>query len=69
VKQHVYAFDFPLSGEAMDLATQWPGSVRSAAIEALGLETHDIRQSYEDTIRWLHREGHLTARQVGKLSD
>ncbi len=69
IKNHVYAFDFPLSGEAMDLATQWPGSVRSPVIEKLGLDYRDSRQSYEETIRWLHRAGHLSAKHVGKLAE
>jgi hypothetical protein len=33
-RQH--PFDFPLSGEAMEFTTQWPGAVRSPAIDALG---------------------------------
>jgi nucleoside-diphosphate-sugar epimerase len=69
VKQYVYAFDFPLSGEAMDFATQWPGVVRSPAIGALGVRFRDGRETYRDTIRWLYREGHLTRAQAGKLAD
>jgi nucleoside-diphosphate-sugar epimerase len=67
--KHVYPFDFPLSGEAMDFATQWPGVVRSPAIDALGVRFRDGRETYVDTIRWLYRAGHLTAREAGKLAD
>jgi nucleoside-diphosphate-sugar epimerase len=67
--KHVYPFDFPLSSEAMDFATQWPGVVRSPAIDALGIRFRDGRDTYADTIRWLFRAGHLTAREAGKLAD
>jgi len=67
--KHVYPFDFPLSAEAMDFATQWPGVIPSPAIAALGVRFRDGRETYTDTIRWLYRAGHLTARQVGKLAD
>jgi nucleoside-diphosphate-sugar epimerase len=67
--KHVYPFDFPLSSEAMDFATQWPGVVGSPAIAALGIRFRDARETYTDTIRWLYRAGHLTARQAGKLAD
>ncbi len=68
VVKSVYPFDFPLSGEAMDFATQWPGAVRSPALDALGVSFRDGRQTYADTIRWLYRAGHLTAEQAGKLA-
>jgi nucleoside-diphosphate-sugar epimerase len=67
--KHVYPFDFPLSGEAMDFATQWPGVERSRAIDALGIRFRDCRETYADTIRWLFRAGHLTSREAGKLAD
>lgn len=65
--KHLYPFDFPLSAEAMDLATQWPGTVPSPAIEKLGLRFHDGVDTYRDTIRWMVAAGHLTAKQAGKL--
>ena len=67
--KHVYPFDFPLSGETMDFATQWPGAVRSPAIDALGVRFRGARETYADTIRWLYRAGHLTAAQAGDLAD
>jgi hypothetical protein len=67
--KHVYPFDFPLSGEAMDFATQWPGVVCSPAIEALGIRFRDGRETYADTIRWLFRAGHLSPEQAGKLAE
>jgi nucleoside-diphosphate-sugar epimerase len=67
--KHVYPFDFPLSGEAMDFATQWPGVIGSPAIAALGIRFRDARETYTDTIRWLFRAGHLTAEEAGRLAD
>jgi len=67
--KHVIPFDFPLAGEAMDFATQWPGVVPSPRLEALGLPRRDPRATWEETIRWLHAAGHLTAKQVGKLAE
>ena len=67
--KHVYPFDFPLSAEAMDFATQWPGVVRSDAIDALGIRFRDLRETYTDTIRWLYRAGHLTQREAGRLAE
>jgi hypothetical protein len=67
--KHVYPFDFPLSSEAMDFATQWPGVVRSPAIDALGIRFRDGRETYADTIRWLYRAGHVTAREAGWLAE
>ena len=66
--KHIYPFDFPLSGEAMDFATQWPGVIRSPAIDELGIRFRDSRETYVDTIRWLYRAGHLDAREAGKLA-
>lgn len=67
--KRVYPFDFPLSGEAMDFATQWPGTVGSPSIDALGIRFRDGRETYADTIRWLHRSGNITAAQAGKLAE
>jgi nucleoside-diphosphate-sugar epimerase len=68
IAKRIHPFDFPLTGEAMYFATQWPGVVPSPAVEALGLRFRDGRETYEDTIRWLHRAGHLSAEHVGKLA-
>jgi len=69
VVKRVYPFDFPLSYEAMQFTTQWPGAVRSPAIDALGIRFRDDRETYADTIRWLFRAGHLTRDEAGKLAD
>jgi hypothetical protein len=65
----VFPFDFPLTREAMDFASQWPGVVPSPKIEALGIRLRDARETYADAIRWLHHAGELSAKQAGRLAD
>ncbi len=62
-------FSFPLTHESMTFATQWPGTERPEASEALGLRWRPARETYEDTLRWMYCAGHLTAEQVGRLAD
>lgn len=66
--KRVRPFDFPLTGEAMDFATQWPGAVASPAFERLGIPLRDARETLADAIRWMHRAGHLTAAEAGRLA-
>lgn len=66
--KRVYAFDFPLTREAMDFATQWPGIERSPAVDELGIRFRDARETLADTLRWLWRAGHLERRRVGRLA-
>lgn len=68
VVKRAYPFDFPLTGEAMEFATQWPGAIDSPAVQAIGLRYRDPDETLADTVRWLHREGHVTARQAGQLA-
>ena len=62
-------FDFPLSLEAMRLASQWPGSVPSQDLARSGVTFRDAEQTYRDTVRWLVRAGHLSRRKAGRLAD
>ena len=64
----VYDFDFPLTHESMAFATGWPGAEMSPELQALQPSFRDAEETYRDTVRWLHKAGHLTAAQVGKLS-
>lgn len=59
--KRVYDFDFPLTHESMAFASGWPGAEMSPDLAALA-------PSFRDTIRWMHRAGHLTAAQVGRLA-
>ncbi len=68
VVKRVYDFNFPLTRDSMEFATQWPGADASRTTRELGLAFRPIAETYADTLRWMHRAGHLTAAQVGKLA-
>jgi hypothetical protein len=68
VKKHIYDFNFPLTRDAMDFATQWPGCDGSKTTEELGIEFRSARETYADTLRWMYQAGHLEARHVGRLA-
>jgi nucleoside-diphosphate-sugar epimerase len=59
---------FPLTSEAMSVATQWAEADSSKTLELLGLGFRDPLETLADTIRWLHRAGHVDARFVGRLA-
>lgn len=68
VVKRVVDFDFPLTAEAMQIATGWPGGDASRTREALGVTFRSPESTFRDTIAWLHRAGHLTAAEVGRLA-
>jgi hypothetical protein len=53
----------------MAMATQWPGTAPSQAEETLGVRFRPTRETLADTIRWLHRAGHVSAREAGRLAE
>jgi dihydroflavonol-4-reductase len=66
--KRVYDFNFPLTRDGMEFATRWTGADASRTTRELGLAFRDPEDSYRDTLRWMHRSGHLTARHVGRLA-
>lgn len=68
VVKRVYPFDFPLTAEAMDFATRWPGAAASPALEALGVHWRPARETLADALLWLARAGHLSRGRVGRLA-
>ena len=68
-KRYVYDFQFPLTRDAMEYATQWPGANGYPATKELGVSYRSARETYADTVRWMYIAGHLKARLVGKLAD
>jgi dihydroflavonol-4-reductase len=66
--KHVYDFSFPLSRDAMEFATRWPGASGERTTRELGIRFRTAHETYADTLRWLYTSGHLTARHVGKLA-
>ncbi len=67
--KHVYDFSFPLSRDAMEFATRWPGASGERTTKELGIHFRSAHETYADTLRWLYESGHLTARHVGKLAE
>ena len=67
--KRVREFNFPLTYDAMSFASQWPGTERPTASEALGLRFRPVRESYADTLRWMFEAGHLSAEKVGRLAE
>ncbi len=68
LKRYVYDFQFPLTRDAMEYATQWPGASGDEAAREFDVTFRSARETYTDTVRWLHEAGHLKARLVGKLA-
>jgi nucleoside-diphosphate-sugar epimerase len=68
VVKHVYDFNFPLTRDSMEFATQWPGADASRTTRELGLAFRPVAETYRDTLAWLYRAGHLDARHVGRLA-
>jgi nucleoside-diphosphate-sugar epimerase len=68
VVKRVYDFNFPLTRDSMEFATQWPGADASRTTRELGLAFRPAEETYRDTLRWMHRAGHLTAAHVGRLA-
>jgi nucleoside-diphosphate-sugar epimerase len=67
--KHVYDFSFPLTRDAMEYATRWPGCRAEETTRELGVEFRDAHETYRDTVRWLYDAGHLKARHVGRLAE
>jgi nucleoside-diphosphate-sugar epimerase len=68
VVKRFYDFNFPLTRDSMEFATQWPGADASRTTREIGVAFRPIEDTYRDTLRWMHRAGHLTAAHVGRLA-
>jgi nucleoside-diphosphate-sugar epimerase len=68
VVKRVYDFNFPLTRDSMEFATQWPGADAARTTRELGLAFRPIEETYRDTLAWMYRAGHLTAAHVGRLA-
>jgi len=69
VLKRVYDFNFPLTRDGMEYATQWPGADGSATTEELGVVFRSARETYSDTLLWMYGAGHLRAQHIGQLAD
>ena len=68
VVKRFYDFNFPLTRDSMEFATQWPGADAGRTTRELGLRFRPIEETYRDTLRWMHHAGPLTAAPVGVLA-
>jgi nucleoside-diphosphate-sugar epimerase len=66
--KRLWDFNFPLTRDSMEFATHWPGADASRTTRELGIAFRPAEESFRDTLRWMHRAGHLSARQVGRLA-
>ena len=66
--KHFYDFSFPLTRDAMEFATQWPGCSGEQTTRELAVSFRSARETYTDTLRWMFEAGHLDARHVGKIN-
>jgi nucleoside-diphosphate-sugar epimerase len=64
-----YDFGFPLTRDAMEFMTRWPGADADRTTRELGLHFRDAAETYRDTLIWMYRAGHLDAEHVGRLAD
>ena len=67
--KRVHDFDFPLTRDAAEFATQWPGADSERTTRELGVSFRDVADTFRDTLIWLYCAGHLTAAKVGKLAE
>lgn len=67
--KHVYDFSFPLTRDAMEYATRWPGCSAEETTRELGITFRDAHETYRDAVRWLYDAGHLSAKHVGRLAE
>jgi dihydroflavonol-4-reductase len=68
VVKRVHDFNFPLTRDAMEFTTRWPGAESERTTRELGVGFRDVADTFGDTLVWMYRAGHLTAAQVGKLA-
>lgn len=65
--KRVVPFGFPMTLEAMESATQAAPYDSSPVIDELGVSFRSTDDTFIDEIRWLHRNGHLSAKGAGRL--
>ncbi|MBW2268087.1 MAG: NAD-dependent epimerase/dehydratase family protein [Deltaproteobacteria bacterium] len=58
----------PLTAEAMEYASRWPGADSSQTLAEFGVSFRPLEETFEDTLRWLHEAGHLSSKRIGRLA-
>jgi nucleoside-diphosphate-sugar epimerase len=65
----VFNWDLPLTKEGLTYATRWVKMDDSRIREELDFQFTPVEDTLVDSIRWLYREGHITAEQAGRLAE
>ncbi len=63
-----FNMEVPMTEEAMGYATRWVPMDNGRVERELGFQFRPVRETIEDTIRWLYAAGHITAEQAGKVA-
>jgi hypothetical protein len=58
----------PLGAEAVEYATNWVKLDNSKVERSLDFDFRPVEQTMAETISWLYRDGHISARQAGMLA-
>lgn len=61
--------DVPITAEGMTYATRWVPMDNRRVESELGFRFRPVEETFADAIRWLYQQGHLSARQAGRLAD
>ena len=64
----VFKWDLPLTKEGLTYATRWVVMDDSRIRQELDFQFTPMEETLVDSIRWLHREGHITGEQAGRLA-
>lgn len=59
---------YPVTRDAAEIMTTMVATDDSDTLSSLGIELRPVRESLEDTVRWLAVAGHLPAKNAGRLA-
>ncbi|WP_219942845.1 NAD-dependent epimerase/dehydratase family protein [Iamia sp. SCSIO 61187] len=66
--RRVRPLSYPLTRDAAEIMTTMVATDDRATLDALGIELRPVRESLDETLRWLAEAGHLPARSAGRLA-
>jgi nucleoside-diphosphate-sugar epimerase len=65
----IVKLDIPITREGLNYATRWVSLDNSRIEEELDFAFRPIEDTMVDSIRWLYRQGHITAEEAGSLAE
>ena len=65
--RRVRSLSYPLTRDAAEMMTTMVPTDDQPTLDELGVKLRPIRESLEDTFRWLVEAGHLPAKNAGRL--